>query len=80
MMSTSKLPSGSHPAVEQTLHHLPRNVKKLKSHGQSRILVGVLKRGLLGRLKSFSRRGEALADLEGWDCILSAAEVESPCQ
>ena len=79
MMSTSKLPS--HPAVEQTLHHLPRNVKKLKSHRQSWVLVAVLKRGLLGRLEGFSRRGEALADLEEWDCIvLSAAEVESPCQ
>ena len=77
MMSTSKLLS--HPAVEQRLHHLPRNVKKLMSNGQSR-LVAVLKQGLLGRLEGFSRRGEALANLEGWDCILSAAEVESPCQ
>ena len=42
--------------------------------------MAVLKQGLLGRLEGFSRRGEALADLEGWDCILSAAEVESPYQ
>jgi len=42
--------------------------------------MAVLKQGLFGRLEGFSRRGETLADLEGWDCILSAAEVESPCQ